>query len=176
MKPEIVERLAIDRALGELNEDAAALFDMYLAEHPEAQERARRMSDTCTQTRRAIDRRTQEADIRSPSSRIRPHWVHWTRAGRVAALVAISLGIGVTVGRWSQSSAPALGHAVVRAEPVASASDGWQQVLSSQGQGFWQSKALALLQTTPYTAAGSYASQTNLWGKYKQIRKEWSYE
>jgi hypothetical protein len=179
MNAERIERLAIDRALGELNEDAAVLFAAYLAEHPEAQEWAKGMSDTCAQTRKAIDRRTQDKNMENPSARTGSHWsprVHWVRVGRWAALVAVSVGIGVTLGRWSRSPAPPAGYAAAQAGTVASASDGWQQVLSSQGQGFWQSKALALLQATPYEIPGSRDPQASLWDKYKQFRKERSHE
>jgi hypothetical protein len=168
----------MDRALGELNEDTTVLFDTYLAEHPEAHAWAQGMSDICARTQRAIDSKTREesavhhvAGTRRPQSRR----IHWARFGRWAAVVVVSVSIGVTIGRWFRPQVPAQDSQVVQAEPAGSP-ENWQQVLSRQGQGFWQSKALALLQTTPYTAAESYASQTNLWGKYKQIRKERSDE
>ena len=37
MERETIERLAMDRTLGELDTDTTALFDAYLAEHPEVQ-------------------------------------------------------------------------------------------------------------------------------------------
>jgi anti-sigma factor RsiW len=178
MNAERIERLAMDRSLGELNEDAAVLFDTYLAEHPEVQALAQSMSETCAQTRRAIDSKTREesavhhvAGTRCPWSR----WIHWARFGRWAAVVAVSVGIGVTIGQWSRPQVPAQDSQVVQAEPAGSPDD-WQPVLSSQRQGFWQNKALALLQTRPYESSGSHEQQTSLWGRYKRLRKEPSHE
>ncbi len=42
MKPEQLESLLMDRALGELDPEVAALLDEYLREHPEAQREAER--------------------------------------------------------------------------------------------------------------------------------------
>lgn len=178
MNAETIERLAMDRALGELNEDAAVLFDTYLAEHPEARVWAQGMSDTCAQTQRAIDSKTQDASKQAPHTRIHSHRsprVHWARLGRWAALVAVSAGIGAAVGRWSQSQAPAPDHTVIRAASADGAQT-HQQLLSGQDQGFWQSKALALLQTRPYETARSRDRQAGLWETYRQIRKERSHE
>lgn len=178
MNAERIERLAMDRALGELNEDAAVLFDTYLAEHPEVQEWAKGMSETCVHTRKAIDSKTQSESMVNPPASVRCPWskrIHWARLGRWAALVVVSVGIGVTVGRWSRPQIPTSGGTVVRAQSV-DGPDNWQQMLISQGGGFWQSKALALLQTRPYESPGSRKQQTSLWGRYKQLRKERSYE
>jgi hypothetical protein len=178
MNAERIERLAIDRALGELTEDAAVLFDTYLAEHPQAQEWAGRMSEACAQTRRAIDRRTQGQGVENPSVRIRPDRpirIRWLPLGRWAALVVVSVGIGVTVGRWSRPQVPAPDFSAVQAQPSGS-TESWRRVLSNRRQGFWQSKALALLQTKPYPTAGPHDPQANLWEMYKQSRKERSYE
>ena len=59
MQREIIERLAMDRTLGELTEDAAALFETYLGEHPEIQEWAGQMAQTCELTRETINKKTQ---------------------------------------------------------------------------------------------------------------------
>jgi hypothetical protein len=178
MNVERIERLAIDRALGELNEDAIVLFDTYLAEHPEAREWAVRMSQACVQTRKAIDKRTQDQSVENPSVKIRrdrPTRIHWLGVGRWAALVAVFVGIGITVGRWSQPQVPAPGNRVVEA-PASGDTRSWRQILSNQGQGFWESKALALLQTRPYKTAGPRGPQTSLWERFKQPRKERNYE
>ena len=43
MEREAIERLAMDSAAGELNQDAEALLRTYLAEHPQANEWAEDM-------------------------------------------------------------------------------------------------------------------------------------
>ena len=176
MDGERIERLAMDRALGELNEDAAALFDTYLAEHPEIQAQAKDMAEMCLQMRTAIDRKTlvpntgrNHADTHRPW----PSRVRWTHMGRWAALLLVAAGIGMTMGRWSQPRVPASDVTAVRSESDAGP-DSEQQLLSRPG--FWQDKALALLQTTPYARTGSHDSETSLWGRYRQYRKERSHE
>ncbi len=178
MNAERIERLAMDRALGELNEDATVLFETYLAEHPEAQPWAQDMASTCAQTREAVDKKTHGQSTEDFPARMHWRWltqIQWERVGRWAALVAVAAGIGVTVGRWSARHEPPADVMLVRAEPAGD-SEGWQQVVNRQSQGFWQSKALALLQTKPYETPGSRERQMNFWLRYKQSRKERSYE
>lgn len=177
MDAERIERLAIDRALGELNEDAVVLLDTYLAEHPEAQPWARSMADTCARTREAIDKKTHNTDAGNSVGGYRqPARIHWARLGRWAALIAISLGIGAAVGRWSRPRFPVRDEKVAQAQSPVPAPEGWRQLLASPGQGFWQRKALAMMESKPHEPAHSPRTQTGLWDRYRQFRREPSYD
>ena len=55
MEREIIERLAVDLAAGELNEDVEALFRSYLAEHSEADKWAQDMLQVYEKTETAIE-------------------------------------------------------------------------------------------------------------------------
>ncbi len=177
MNAERIERLAIDRRLGELNEDAAVLFDTYLAEHHEARSWARSMSDTCAKARQAIDSRTKDKDAGTGLTMARPHWrapIRWAHVGRWAAVVAVSVGIGVTAGRWMQP--PVSGPKIIQTEPAGTVSAGWAQTLGDSESSFWRGKALAMMKPQPYRTANVRDSQTSLWDRYRQFRKEPSYE
>lgn len=176
MDTERIERLAMDRALGELNEDAAVLLDTYLAEHPEMRARVEDMDEICTQTRAVFAGRTQEQNTdRLSARRARSHRVHWLHLGRWAAVVIVSIGVGATAGRWSR---PEVAPSELTVTHVGSASTPQtrRDILDNHSEGFWQSKALALLQTTPHVTTASHTPQAGVWGKYKQFRKEPSYE
>ena len=71
MERETIERLAMDLALGELNEDATTLFEAYLAEHTEAKRWAEPMTQTCIRTREAIMQKTQAAARLAASEPVR---------------------------------------------------------------------------------------------------------
>jgi hypothetical protein len=169
----------MDRALGELNEDAAILFDTYLAEHLEAQPWAQDVSAACVQTRAAVDRKTQDTDMEGQPERMPSHRlvrIQWAQVGRRAALVAISIGIGAAVGRWSRPEPVATERVIAQAEPDEETSSPWKRFVSNQRQGFWQGKAVAMLQSRPHLASNSPDAQASLWDKYKSTRKELSHE
>jgi hypothetical protein len=177
MERETIERLAIDCALGELNEDAATLFEAYLAEHAEAKQWADPMMQTCIRTREAITQKMRAADTVVQPEPVRLSWVNWGALGRWAAVIAISALLGVSVGRWStpsQTQKP--DTVVVRTASPDPGPEGWRRVLSESGQGFWQTKAVAMLQSQPREIPGSTESQPSLLGRYRQFRKERSRE
>ena len=59
MEREQIERLAIDSAAGELNEDMQALFEEYIAGHPEAKKYVEDMLGIYENTDAAIIAKTQ---------------------------------------------------------------------------------------------------------------------
>ena len=96
MERETIERLAVDRALGELDADTTALFEAYLADHTEAQVWAQAMSQACGRTREAIHRRTQTvASVPHIPTAIATR-LAWGAPARWAAVILISLGLGAT--------------------------------------------------------------------------------
>lgn len=177
MERDTIERLAIDRALGELDPDTTMLFDTYLAEHPEAERWARPMTKTCDRTREAIVRKTQtHAAIPWPKpARLLP--IHRAAIVRWAAVIAVSALLGVTVGRWSRPPQPAgPGAVVVRTVEPDTGPEGWRKILNEPEQGFWQTKAVAMLQSQPNEIPRPTDSGPGLWDRYRQFRKERSRE
>ncbi len=177
MERETIERLAIDHALGELSADAAALFEAYLAEHTDARQWAKPMIETCDRTREAIERKTQPSE---PIAWREPVRLRFNRVAiaRWAAVIALSALVGITIGRWSKpQEIPRPETVVVRTAATETGPDGWQRVLNEPQQGFWQSKALAMLQSQPQqTPTRPTASESSLWDRYRQFRKERSRE
>jgi hypothetical protein len=172
MERQMIERLAMDAALGELNEDAEALLNAYLAEHAEARTWAQSMTAVCAQTRNAIDTRTTRNDTLTVPALLRTS-IHWARAARWAAVVMVSLLIGVGIGRRPEPLATAPPVNVVLDTTRRATVRSWQEIVRAPGNGFWESKAAAVWQSKPYRTS---VSQPNLWEAFKQLQKGHDYE
>jgi hypothetical protein len=175
MERDSIERLAMDVALGELSEDATALFEAYLATHPQAEQWARQMQQTCATAQTAIAAKTrvlygENLAAGRPFRRIRQ--ISGPALGRWAAVVVLALLVGAVAGRWSGrrglQPGASVRTAVVRAEPTAG---GWRQLVSEPGPGFWQAKALALLESAPSVPSGPRSGES-LWERHRHYRKE----
>jgi len=178
MERETIERLAMDRTLGELDTDTTALFDAYLAEHPEVQPWAEGMSRTCERTRDAIVRKVQSnrIDDRAHEACVHRLWaIPWRTLVRWAAVVLISLGIGAGLGRQSTPNVSVPRSAVVQA-PAAPVRAGWERIKDAPRNGFWETKAVAMLQPKVFEQPHPRADHRSLWERYRQSRKERSYE
>ncbi len=178
MERQIIERLAIDQALGELDADTATLFETYLAEHAEAGRWAQAMAQTCTQTRGAIRQKTQPTDEHPRLDRTSAPWprtIAWQAYGRWAAVILIALGIGAAVGRWSRPQVSTPRTVVLRAQSTAE-QQGWRQILSKPERGFWETKAVAMLQPKTDEIPSTHPGRRGLWDRYRQQRKGRYYE
>jgi hypothetical protein len=166
----------MDRALGELNDDVATLFETYLAEHAEARQWADPMTQTCTERARPS---RGKAAVSQFAQRSRPACSVWIGGAlaRWAAVIAVAAGLGVAIGRRS-APVPTQRHEtiVVRTAPREAGPEGWRRVLSETEQGFWQTKAIAMLQSQPREVPRSTDSGPSLWDRYRQFRKERSHE
>jgi hypothetical protein len=171
MERQMIERLAMDAALGELNEDASALLDAYLAEHPDAREWAKQMTSLCERTQAVICEKTQQKEVSARACRrVR---IHWATPARWAAVVVISLTIGASVDRWLKPH-PIPSSPTVAVETTRSGGPrSWQEVLSDSSGGFWQAKAAAMWQSKPQRTTHS---QPSLWETFRQLQKERSHE
>ncbi len=178
MECEILERLAMDRALGELNEDTSALFEAYLAEHPEIQPWVDQMSQTCQRTDQAIRQKTNFGVVATLSLQGRSHRtlpMRLNRWARWAAVIIVSLAIGGLWGRWSGPRYPLLKTVFVAATPKAER-QGLARVLSNTGEGFWRDKAVAMLESKTPGATQARNTDGSLWDRYRQLSKERIYE
>jgi anti-sigma factor RsiW len=102
MNDETIERLIMDRALGALEDDVAALLDAYLKADPRAAERARQASETVDLARRVL---AAPASGESPAPPFPRLWIEAAERRRrrrrflkQAAALAACLVIGVALG------------------------------------------------------------------------------
>jgi hypothetical protein len=175
MERQVIERLAMDLALGELNEDAATLFDAYLAEHPEARSWAQPMKTICTRTQEAIHAKTRDLGVPAcrPAAQVhRSVPVRWVRLSRWAAVVAVSLGVGMGAGRWLESPTLTSPRIVALEGGRNTWQKDWYQVSNESGQGFWESKAAATLRSEPDRSSRRLESPPSLLEMLKQRQKE----
>lgn len=174
MKRETIERLAIDVAAGELNEDAEALLNAYLAEHPQAQQWAEQMLTTYENTQEAISEKTSWANTTAgtPFVAKKPAgWVKWRWVGRWAAVVAFSIVIGFAAGRWrttDEATRIPLTEPARSPTPVKTISDLKEKYAGT----FWGDKILALMEHEPAEQYGSDLHNVSLWDRYRLYNKE----
>ena len=178
MESEAIEKLAIDSAAGELNEDADALLRTYLAEHPQAKQWAEDVRQIYDKTEAAINAKTT-GDYASGRTRFvepnRLRQINWPRLARWAAVVMFAILMGFSVGRLDQSdktyrialSAPV--RAPGRIETVS-------ELKEKYAGTFWGDKALALLEHKPSRQYKAGLRGVGLLGRYKQHIKEKRYE
>lgn len=176
MDRNIVERLAIDSAAGELNEDAEALFQAYLAEHPQAKPWAEDVRQIYDKTEAAIKTKTAHAGVGKIAPRIKPvSQVRWSSVARWAAAVVLGALIGFTAGHWAvidNTHRIAFQEPSRDLKPVETVSDLKERYAGT----FWGDKMLALLEHKP-----GQQYETDLRGirsrdKYRQYIKEKNHE
>ena len=93
MKPDILERLLMDRALGRLDPDAEVLLADYLANDPAAATQARELQETVQLATEVLRRSALVAKV--PNQIHRLVWRH--RAEQMLALAAsFAVGVGLT--------------------------------------------------------------------------------
>ncbi len=178
MTREQVERLAMDRAAGELNPDAEALLEQYLATNPEARSWADEMAAAHTQTQAAIAARVEDLDtsvlVRPVHSTAGSDAGRWSILGR-AAVVLFAVLIGMGIGRWSQPPKITSKPTYLDADNTPAQKSLSVGLPGSVG-GFWRGRALASLQTRPYRTKEVTRPKEGFWGRYKPSLKENSYE
>ncbi len=178
MKRERIERLTIDVAAGELNEDAEALLNAYLAEHPQAKQWAEQMLTTYEKTQEAIAEKTSWANTTAgtPFACKKPTgWVKWRSVGRSAAILAVGILIGFAGTRWGttdETTGIASMEPTRGPVPVKTVSDLKEKYAGT----FWGDKMLALLEPRPAQQYKADLHSVSLWDRYRLYKKEKRYE
>jgi hypothetical protein len=171
MEREAIERLAMDSAAGQLNEDAEALLRTYLAEHPQANKWAEDVRQIYVKTEAAIKTKTDHTGVGKVARGITPvSQVRWLSVARWAAMILFAALIGFSAGRWDRSnekvriSLPVPGQATRRIETIADLKEKYAGT-------FWGDKALALMESK---SSRQYRTNRDirLLDKYKQYIKE----
>lgn len=167
MNREIIERLSIDSAAGELNEDAEIMLRFYLAEHPQAKQWADDVRLVYDLTESAIKTKTAHSDVGLIIPTIRPVLrVKWLPVARWAAMIVFGIFIGFTAGRWeipARTQKIAFQESTEFSKPVESVSDLKERYAGT----FWGDKMLAMLEHHPKTNLRNSKS----WDTYKQYMK-----
>ncbi len=178
MKREQIERLAMDRAAGELNPDAEALLQAYLDEHPQAKPWAEDMSTIYVETESAIAAKSEVAvpamGVISTNEHGDRNVSRWSVLGR-AAVVIFAVLIGVGIGRFSQTETTESKSEYAVAQHTQTESSRVSDLPGSEG-GFWRGRALASLQTRPYRTHETSKENAGFWQRYKTGLKENNYD
>ncbi|MHC4109850.1 MAG: hypothetical protein ACYSUY_02170 [Planctomycetota bacterium] len=178
MKREAIERLAIDSAAGELNEDVLVLFDAYLAEHPEAGKWAGDIAGVYKDTEAAIDAKTSDAVAGGAIPAIKTNrqlHMNWFSFGRWAAALIVAALIGFTGGRWpinGETSRIIFTKPDRPAVQVKTISDLKEEYAGT----FWGKKVLALVEHTPSKRSKADFQGASFWRIYRQYKKEKPHE
>jgi hypothetical protein len=171
MERERIERLAIDCAAGELNEDAKLLFKAYLAEHPQAQEWSKDMLDVYEKTQVAIDTKVMDGREKSFVGKNNLLQFNWQRFARWAAVIVFTALIGFAAGRWERPG---------QTNRIASHRPDWdikqvRTVSDLRGKyagTFWGDKMLAMLESRPVQRSKPNFKDGSFWDKYRQYKGE----
>ena len=176
MEREAIERLSIDSAAGELNEDAEALLRTYLTDNPHADEWAENVLQIYDKTEAAIKTKTAHACVGKVIPGITPvSKVRWLSVTRWAAAIALGIIIGFTAGRWNQTDST---YRIASQEPsrdskqVENVSDLKERYAGT----FWGDKMLALLEHKASQRYKANLRSVGSWDKYRQYIKEKNYE
>jgi len=174
MKRERIERLAIDVAAGELNEDAEALFNTYLAEHPQAEQWAEQMLTTYEETQAAISEKTSWANTTAGTPFIDKKatgWAIWRSVGRSAAILAFGILIGFAGTRWGTTD-ETTGIAPMEPSPGPTPIRTVSDLKEKYAGTFWGDKMLALLEHKAAEQYGADLHNVSLWDRYRLYKKE----
>ena len=169
MEREAIEKLAIDSAAGQLNEDAETLLQEYLTEHPDAKKWFQDMQEIYETTQVAFNEKT--APVTQPTENKPTLKFNWFPVFRMAAVIAIALTIGAVAGRWSKPQVlQQKQQQVTASNDTSTKSQGIR--LEDIGEGFWRDKLMAMLNSSPEEIHRSNIAGPSLWKKYNQYKGE----
>lgn len=164
MTNEQLERLAMDRACGQMNEDTEALLAAYLAEHPEAQQIAGAFAGVCGRCEKALTAMQTKPLPRAIESPKRLFIGPRILTYRHAAMLLLGVLLGLAIGRLGTPAAPqeqfAAGPDSVKTKsgsPLASIEDG-----------FWKEKADALKKPKLWAVDAKTQTHESFWGRYRK--------
>lgn len=173
MEREIIERLAIDLAAGELNEDEEALFRSYLAEHCQADKWAQDMLRVYEKTETAIEAKTTSAyagvEAAATAKALSP--TRWWPVARWAAVVVFAVGVGFAVGRWSVITGTGKPVAPRGTLPPV-ATESLLDLKAKYEGSFWADKIISSLEPKPHAKRAANNRTGTFWSSLKPYMKE----
>jgi hypothetical protein len=169
MNRDVIERLAVDSAAGELNEDAEAMFQAYLAEHQQAKQWADDIGRVYDRTETAIRTKTAHTDSRTAIKPVLQ--MRWMLVARWAAVLVFGAIIGFTAGRWEapgNTHRMAFREPIPNPKPIETVTDLREKYVGT----FWGDKMLALLGHQPGQQSQLAHRDIRSWDTYRRYIKE----
>ncbi len=174
MDRDAIERLAMDSACGELNEDAEALLSEYLAGNAEADRWAADVREVCEKTEAAIQKKTKNSGSGLEGAPVAPKPALPVRlwpVTRLAAAVVIAAFIGFAIGHRQESNTtygPPLPDSASIPKQVRTVADLREQYAGT----FWGDKMLAVIEHRPDRRHQAARRAGSLWDRYGKYIKE----
>ncbi|MHC5074885.1 MAG: hypothetical protein ACYTFM_00445 [Planctomycetota bacterium] len=173
MEREQIERLAMDSASGDLNEDAEAMLRAYLAEHEQEKLWAEDMYDLYETTKTVIKAKTNQSTAESSETIYKKPslQIGYLSIARWAAVIIAAALIGAGLGRWSNQPKQIITSPseTIFSEPqLTNSSD----LVIVPSEGFWRDKAMAMLEPKPVIHSEKRIQIDSLWQQYKEYIKE----
>jgi hypothetical protein len=172
MDREIIERLAMDSAAGELNEDIEALLQNYLSEHSESNEWFQQMLEVYTNTQGVFDAKTDF--IKQPAEVKMPRKLNLIPVLRWSAVIIISVCTGGIAGRLSSQNVPSQKPNITATETKSAKKTGFNP--ANIGNDFWRNKITAMVNSSPAKIHIEKSSDSSLLETYKKYIKERNHE
>ncbi len=172
MDREIIERLAMDSAAGELNEDVEALLQDYLSEHKEKKLWFLEMLETFRKTQDAFEVKTDL--IKRQAEKKIPRKFNWSPVMRWAAVIIISACIGAAAGRWIKPETTQQKPNVLVTDTSSAKRTSFN--LDNLDDGFWRNKIKAIINSSPAGIHMEKSSGKSLLEQYRQYLKERNHE
>ncbi|MBN1804330.1 MAG: hypothetical protein JW837_03690 [Sedimentisphaerales bacterium] len=176
MNKDVIERLSIDLAAGELNEDVRILFKTYLDEHSQAKKWSEDIFQIYSSTETAINskiRAISQTAAKHPEHKI-AHFRYQAirRYGRWAAVIALAFILGGIFGR---KYTPVQINPEVKLVQEAGKSIPFKESIFNKAKddGFWRDKITAALTPKPNLVT---TSKSTLMEQYRQYMKGHNYE
>ena len=174
MERESIERLAIDSAMGELNEDAEMLLIEYLAEHSEAKQWSIEMLADYNMAASAVNTKTKETATTSRMTFVKKPKIlsglNWRPIARWAAVVVFASLVGMGFGRWSKEEGYYAKTSHEKIEHNLPVKRSVANVLRDDGS-FWHKKAVAFLEPSKYPRRKPFIKKANLLELYRKSKE-----
>ena len=178
MERDAIERLAIDSASGELNDDAEALLREYLHEHAEANRWAEEVLWVCEQTEAAVRAKTRDgrANLERGAFEGKPvSQGRWPPLARWAAVVLFAALVGFGVGNRRKSDTMR-GRVLPHYASVPKQAQTVSDLKDRHAGTFWGGKVLAMLESRTAQRYETDLRSIGSWDKYRQHIKEKNHE
>jgi hypothetical protein len=174
MKREAIERLAVDLSAGQLNEDIQALFNEYVAEHPETNKWLLDMQEIYKTTESAI---ISKIETGSTAVQVQiPHFSKWQPIARWAAVIILAAFIGASVGRWTKKPVLEIKKEFIKVQIYQAQTNKSVFNIDNLSEGFWRDKITVMLNPSSAKEQTSYNNGASLLDRYTQYIKEKHYE
>ena len=175
MEREAIERLTIDSAAGELNEDADALLKTYLTEHPEAKQWSKETLSVYNTAASVINAKTRKTPgippVRAAKKTSALSILNWQTIARWAAVLILASTAGIGIGRWSKET-KFYTNSSVEEEELHSPIKGLTFNIRNDDSDFWHRKVVAFLEPSTYPQQKPLLRNSNWQEQYYKLKEK----